>query len=76
MAKVLTAEYDAEHNTLRLMEPLEGVKDHETVNVIVSPAAPAADPERPWLAFENKLSKEAGEDLARTIDEMFPPWND
>lgn len=80
MSKVLTAEYDAEQNTLRLAEPLEGVADHEKVTVtVLPPAAPSRispDPERPWLAYSGVLSKEAGDDLARVIDEMFPPWND
>jgi hypothetical protein len=79
MSKVLTAEYDAEHNTLLLAEPLEGVKDHARVTVTVTPPSVAPlvspDPERPWMAYSGILSKEAGDDLARVIEEMFPPWN-
>ena len=73
MGKVLTAKYDAAANALRLAEPLEGVADDETVRVNV--VAATADPKRPWLELEGSLSKEAGEELARAIDEMFPPWN-
>ena len=77
MAKPVTAEYDAEERTLRLAEPLEGVKDHAKVQVVVTTEPGAIDdPERPWLAFEGKLSKEAGEELARAVEELFPPWNE
>lgn len=72
MSKVLTAEYDAEHNVLRLAEPLDGVRNHEKVQVIVEQTAASA--ERPWLALSGSLSKEAGESLSRAIDELFPPW--
>jgi hypothetical protein len=76
MTKVVTAEYDAAHNTLRLVEPLDGVRDHETVQVqVIAPeAADAAAPA--WFALRGSLSKEAGEELASAIDELFPPWND
>jgi hypothetical protein len=74
MTKVVTAEYDAAHNTLRLVEPLDGVRDHETVQVQVIAADDNDVPA--WLALRGTLSKEAGEDLASAIDELFPPWND
>ena len=73
MSKVLTAKYDAEHNVLRLVERPEGVKNDDTVTVLVSKPI---DPSRPWLALSGILSKEAGEELAKNIDEMFPPWNE
>lgn len=73
MSKVLTATYDAEQNVLKLAEPLEGVKDEERVNIVVTKPV---DPNRPWLALSGILSKEAGEELAKNIDEMFPPWNE
>jgi hypothetical protein len=72
MTKVVTAEYDAEHKSLRLVEPLEGIRDHETVQVQVMSAT--ATPERPWLALSGSLPKEAGEALSDAIDELFPPW--
>lgn len=72
MTKVVTAEYDAEHKALRLVEPLEGIRDHETVQVQVIPAG--VPHERPWLALSGSLSAEAGEALADAIDELFPPW--
>ncbi len=70
MVKVLTAEYDAKENALRLDEPLEGIADHQKVAIHV------AEVERPWLALEGTLSKEAGEELSRAINEMFPPWEE
>jgi hypothetical protein len=72
MTKVVTAEYDAEHKALRLVEPLEGIRDHQTVQVQVI-TAPSTD-ERPWLALSGSLSKEAGETLSSALDELFPPW--
>jgi hypothetical protein len=69
MGKVMTAEYDAAENALRLAEPLEGVRDHEKVQVVVTPSV---DPERPWMAFRGKLYGKAGEELAAIIEEMFP----
>jgi hypothetical protein len=71
MTKVLKAKYDAAENVLRLVEPLDGVKDDETVSVTVETPA---NPERPWLALEGSLSIEAGESLARAHEELFPPW--
>jgi hypothetical protein len=83
MAKVFTAEYDAEHNTLRLAEPLDGVRDHEKVQVQVIPnvaekaeAADDAEPSQPgWIKLRGSLSKEAADDFARVLNELFPPWD-
>jgi hypothetical protein len=68
MGKIVKAEYDAEHQTLRLLEPLEGFEDHEQVTAVVN----KNDQARPWQPLRGVLSKEAGEELARAIDEMFP----
>jgi hypothetical protein len=69
MGKVVKAEYDAEHQTLRLLEPIEGFDDHERVSVVVDKAI---DTQRPWLPLKGSLSKEAGDSLAAAIEEMFP----
>lgn len=69
MAKAVTAEFDAEHQTLRLLEPIEGFENKERVQVIVDKAI---DPQRPWMALSNCLSSDDGEAFARAIDEMFP----
>jgi hypothetical protein len=68
MAKIVKAEYDAEHQTLRLLEPLEGFQDNEQVTAVINKSAD----ERPWRSLRGILSKEAGEELGRAIDEMFP----
>jgi len=75
MSKFVKAQYDATKRLLRLSEPLEGVRDHEWVDVQVSQPR-IADPERPWMTFSGCLSEEAGKELAQIMDEMFPPWND
>jgi hypothetical protein len=69
VTKALTAEYDATLNALRLAEPLEGVSDHEQVTVIVD-MPPRSEP--PWMKLSGSLSQEAGEELARAVEEMFP----
>jgi len=66
--KTLKAEYDAEHKTLKLLEPLEGFENGAQLVVFVN----NANPERPWLELSGILSDEAGESLARAVEEMFP----
>lgn len=73
MTKVVIAEYDAEHNTLHLAEPLEGVRDHEKVTLQV---LANEGKERAPDSLRGILSGEAGEEMAALINEMFPPWND
>ncbi|HEX8408882.1 MAG TPA: hypothetical protein VF883_08470 [Thermoanaerobaculia bacterium] len=69
MSKVVTAEYLADTHMLRLVEPLDGVADHEHVQVMVT-TAQAND--RPWLAFQGCLSPEDADELAAIIEEEFP----
>ena len=69
MSKVVIAEYDAKEKALRLEEPLAGVSDHERVRVSIE-ERPAGEI-RPWLSLRGVLSAEAGDSLARAIDEMF-----
>ena len=78
MSKVVTAEYDATQNTLRLVEPLDGVRDHEKVQVQVQVIAPEGEkkPEQPWMALRGSLSKEAGEELSQALNDLFPPWDE
>ena len=68
MSKVLKAEYDDTTNSLHLLEPLEGIADHELVSVIID----EAKPKRPWSDLENCLTGELGESFARAIDEAYP----
>ena len=53
MAKIVTAEYDAEQQTLRLIEPLAGFEHHDKVTLVVN----KLDPQRPWLALSGTLSR-------------------
>lgn len=75
MSRVILAEYDAKHQTLKLPEPLAGVKDHEKVKVAIEKESAEEAVERPWMKYEGILSPEAGEDLSRAIEEMFGPIN-
>lgn len=74
MTKVVTAEYDAAQNALRLVEPLDGVRDHQKVQVQV--IATEVNAQAGWIALHGSLPKEAADDLARALNELFPPWND
>ena len=71
MSKVITAEYDADRKELKLAEPLEGVRNHATVQLMLL-ERPEPDSTRPWLAFSGCMSGENGEDFAHVIEEMFP----
>ena len=68
MTRIVKAEYDAEHQTLRLLEPLEGFEDHDQVTAVIN----RAHDQGPWQSLRGILSKEAGDELAQAIDEMFP----
>jgi hypothetical protein len=75
MRKVVTAQYDATQNTLRLVEPLDGVRDHETVQVrVITNGEETGKTESSSMALNGILSEEAGEELSRLVNEMFPPW--
>jgi hypothetical protein len=74
MSKVVKAEYDAATNTLRLAEPVEGLHDHDQVNVTIENARVTGGPS--WHQFEGIMEGERGEEFARVIEEMFPPWNE
>jgi hypothetical protein len=69
MTRTVKAEYDAEHQTLRLLEPLEGLNNGERVQVTLDSEA-THDPD--WWRFCGVLSGENGESFARAIDEAFP----
>lgn len=73
MSKVVNVEYDAAEKVLRLVEPLEGVADHTTLNVLLMPTVTVSeDVARPWLAFQGCLSPEDADELAAIIEEEFP----
>lgn len=68
MTKIVKAQYDAQSQTLRLLEPLDGFNDGDRVTAVVN----SEDPQRPWLALRGILSGEDGEAFARAVEEMFP----
>lgn len=70
MSKVVKAEYDAATNTLRLAETVEGLRDHDEVDVTVAKRTrTASESLQPFIGC---LAGEAGDDFARALDEMFP----
>jgi hypothetical protein len=77
MSKVLKAEYDDTTNSLHLLEPVEGVADHEEVLVTIDQTTP----KKPWSHLENSLKGENAESFGKAIDEAYPiekkpPWSD
>ena len=70
MSKVVTVEYDAAAQVLRLDQPLEGVAHGARLQVTLTPINDPAD--RPWLAFRGCLSPEDGDEMAAIIEEEFP----
>ena len=68
MTKVVKAEYDAEHQTLRLLEPLEGLENGAQVTAVVN----SDQPDHPLKAVSGILDDEAGESFARAVEKMFP----
>lgn len=67
MSKVILAEYDEKHMTLRLPEPLAGVKDRTKLRVVVESSP--EDEDRHWRHLRGILSKDAGVSLARALNE-------
>jgi hypothetical protein len=75
MSKLVKAEYDAAQNTLRLVEPLHGIRDHEQVEVqVTATGGKTGNSESSSMALKGILSEEAGQELSRLVNEMFPPW--
>jgi|PersoiStandDraft_1058852.scaffolds.fasta_scaffold237833_1 hypothetical protein len=72
MSRKILAEYDAEHNTFKPLEPLAGFHDHETVRMAIEEVKPGHSP-HPWTALRGVLSRENGEDFVRGIEELFGP---
>ena len=73
MSKVITVEYDAKEQVLRLAEPLEGFADHS--DLVVTVETPRNEQIPASRSLSGALSKEAAEDLARAVNELFPPWD-
>ncbi len=65
MSKNVEAEYLADERVLKLAHPLDGVADHERVQVIVEQRP--AEEQNEWP----KLGEEAGRELARAVRDAF-----
>lgn len=79
MSKLVTAEYLAENNMLQLDEPLEGIRDHQTVRLHVHTPVSVSEklePPQGLAALRGIMSEEDAAEMKAIIDEMFPPWND
>ena len=68
MSKLVKATYDAEHNALRLAEPLEGVPNEADLEVTVQ-LTPHPDQ---WAALRSMVTPEQLDELAAIIEEEFP----
>jgi len=68
MSKVLKAEYDDVTNTLRLLEPVEGIAAHEEVLVTIVQQTR----KKLWRDLENCLTGENAESFGRAIEEAYP----
>ena len=65
MNKTVEAEYIAEGNVLKLVEPLAGVRDHERVLVTIDERTVVQEADWP------SLSDEGGRELAGAVREAF-----
>jgi hypothetical protein len=64
MNKHIRAEYDADTESLRLIDPLEGIENHQQVVIAVEETQKeAAD----WRALRGLLPAEAAEDIRRVL---------
>lgn len=68
MSRVVTVEYDAEKNVLRLAEPLEGVEDHAKLQATLE-QTPAADR---WSDLRSTVTEEQLDELETIVNELFP----
>lgn len=72
MSKVILAEYDAEHQSLKLPEPLAGIMDHEKVRVAIE-ERPTEAAERPWMRLEGCLPPETADEIRRALEAAASP---
>jgi hypothetical protein len=68
MSKLLKAKYDAAHNALQLVEPLEGVPNEADLEVTVQ----LTPHPHQWAALRSMVTQEQLDELAAIIEEEFP----
>jgi hypothetical protein len=64
MNKHIRAEYDADTESLRLIDPLEGIENHQHILIAVEERM---EESRGWRALRGSLPSEAAEDLRRVL---------
>ena len=69
MSRTIEAEYLAEHNVLKLTEPLTAVRDHARLAVEIT-ALPTTE-SQPWMALAGSLDGKSGREVARAVNEAF-----
>jgi hypothetical protein len=73
MRQILKAEYDDATNTLRLLEPVEGIAAHEEVLVTIDQTAP----KKASSHLKNGLKGETAEGVGEAHPiKKAPPWSD
>ncbi len=64
MNKHIRAEYDADTESLRLIDPLDGIENHQQILIAVEEKMGES---RDWRALRGSLPSEAAEDLRRVL---------
>ncbi|HEX3070248.1 MAG TPA: hypothetical protein VHX14_16905 [Thermoanaerobaculia bacterium] len=64
MNKHIRAEYDADTESLRLIDPLEGIKNHQLILIAVEETQ---EDVRDWRTLRGSLPSDAAEDIRRVL---------
>jgi hypothetical protein len=64
MNKHIRAEYDADTESLRLIDPLHGIENHQQILIAIEEKQ---EDVRDWRALRGSLPSEAAEDLRRVL---------
>jgi hypothetical protein len=64
MSKHIRAEYDADTESLRLIDPLDGIENHQQILIAVEEKM---EESRDWRALRGSLPVEAAEDMRRVL---------
>lgn len=69
MSRTVEAEYLARDRVLKLAEPLEGVRDHERIEIEIRQTTSQA--EQAWMRLAGTVNAEDGRAIALTIRDAF-----
>jgi hypothetical protein len=64
MNRRVRAEYDAATGSLRLIDPIEGIENHQQIMIAIEEEV---EESRDWRALRGSLPSEAAEDLRRVL---------